>query len=37
VGVVGWVGEHHYRIRVRGKWERVVLEGKPGMGITFEV
>jgi hypothetical protein len=29
-------GEYPYRNR-EGGWEWVVLEGKPGMGIAFEI
>jgi hypothetical protein len=33
----GWVGEHPYRSRVRGGWNRRFAGVKLGKGITFEM
>jgi hypothetical protein len=31
------VGEHSYKSRGKGAWDRGFVEGKPGKGITFEM
>jgi hypothetical protein len=37
MGVGGWVGEHPHRNRREAKWDRGFVEGKLGVGISFEM